>query len=48
MIAAAAWWADSHGWLGLLLIAEAGVVAVATGALRLGIDGRPWAPDPAS
>jgi hypothetical protein len=48
IIAAAAWWADSHGWLGLLLIAEAGVVAVITGALRLGIDGRPWAPDPVS
>jgi ABC-2 type transport system permease protein len=42
-IAGAAWWADGHGWLGPLLIAEAGMVAVATGALRLGIDGRPWA-----
>lgn len=44
-IAGAAWWADGHGWLGLLLIAEAGVVVVATGALRFGIDGRPWTPD---
>ncbi len=42
IIGAAAWWADSRGWLGLLLIVEAGVVAVATGALRFGIDGRPW------
>lgn len=42
-IAGAAWWADGHGWLGPLLIVEVGVVVVATGALRLGIDGRPWA-----
>lgn len=42
IIAAAAWWADTRGWLGLLLIAETVVVAVATGAVRLGIDGRPW------
>ncbi len=42
VIAAAAWWADTRGWLGLLLIVEAAAVAIATGALRLGIDGRPW------
>ena len=41
-IASAAWWADSRGWLGLLLIGEAGAVAVVIGALRLAIDGRPW------
>jgi len=44
-IAGAAWWADARGWLGLLLIAEAGLVAVATGALRLAIDARPWPRD---
>jgi ABC-2 type transport system permease protein len=42
IIGAAAWWADSRGWLGLLLIVEAGLVAVATGALRFGIDSRSW------
>jgi ABC-2 type transport system permease protein len=45
LIAGAAWWADARGWLGLLLIVEAGLVVVATGALRLGIDGRPWPRD---
>ncbi|MFN0129276.1 MAG: hypothetical protein ACKV19_21620 [Verrucomicrobiales bacterium] len=42
LIAGATWWADTRGWLGLLLIAEAVAVAIATGAVRLGIDGRPW------
>jgi hypothetical protein len=48
LIAAAAWWSDSRGWLGILLIIEAGVVAVVTGALRLAIDGRPWQADEAA
>jgi hypothetical protein len=46
IIAGATWWADGRGWLGLLLIAEAGVVAVVTGALRISIDSRAW-PEPA-
>ena len=45
VIAAATSWADEHGWLGLLLIVEMGLVFVASGALRLGIDGRPWPRD---
>jgi len=45
IIAGAAWWADARGWLGLFLIVEAGFVAVATGAVRLAIDARPWPHD---
>lgn len=42
VIAGAAWWADGRGWLGPLVIIEAGVVAVVAGGLRQGIDARGW------